>query len=116
MKIIVDLDGIICSNTNGKYNEAIPDDDEIKRINFMHCCGTKIIIQTGRKVEKRFLTEVQLETWGVKYHELIMGKVTADWYIDDRGKKSMRELIMDIRFAERGRYEIRNGEGDKRVP
>jgi hypothetical protein len=30
---------------------------------------------------------MQLELWGCKYHELIMGKPSADYYIDDKAIK-----------------------------
>ena len=30
------------------------------------------------------LTKQQLDDWGVKYHELIMGKPHADFFIDDK--------------------------------
>ena len=33
------------------------------------------------------LTKQQLDDWGVKYHELIMGKPHADYFIDDKGVK-----------------------------
>ena len=33
----------------------------------------------------RGTTEQQLFEWGVKYHELFMGKPAADYYIDDKG-------------------------------
>jgi hypothetical protein len=33
------------------------------------------------------LTRQQLEEWGVKYNELIMGKPHADYFIDDKGVK-----------------------------
>ena len=33
------------------------------------------------------LTKQQLEEWGVKYNELIMGKPHADYFIDDKGVK-----------------------------
>ena len=33
------------------------------------------------------LTRQQLEEWGVKYNELIMGKPHADFFIDDKGVK-----------------------------
>lgn len=32
----------------------------------------------------RKITEKQLLRWGVKYHELILNKPSADIYIDDR--------------------------------
>jgi len=31
------------------------------------------------------LTEKQLKDWGCKYHELILGKPHADFFIDDKG-------------------------------
>ena len=33
------------------------------------------------------LTKMQLDIWGCKYHELIMGKPHADLFIDDKGIK-----------------------------
>ena len=30
------------------------------------------------------LTDKQLKEWGCKYHELIMGKPHADYFIDDK--------------------------------
>ena len=30
------------------------------------------------------LTDKQLKDWGCKYHELIMGKPHADYFIDDK--------------------------------
>jgi hypothetical protein len=33
------------------------------------------------------LTKSQLEEWGVKYHELVLGKPSGDIYIDDKGIK-----------------------------
>ena len=31
------------------------------------------------------LTYMQLKSWGCKFHELHMGKPSADYYIDDKG-------------------------------
>ena len=31
------------------------------------------------------ITETQLDRWGCKYHELILGKPAGDYYIDDKG-------------------------------
>ena len=31
------------------------------------------------------LTEQQLRKWNIKYHNLILGKPAADFYIDDKG-------------------------------
>ncbi len=31
------------------------------------------------------LTKEQLDSWGVKYHDLFLGKPQGDLYIDDKG-------------------------------
>ncbi|KKL26987.1 hypothetical protein LCGC14_2389730, partial [marine sediment metagenome] len=36
-------------------------------------------------IDWRATTEEQMNKWGVKYHELIMGKPEADFFIDDKG-------------------------------
>jgi hypothetical protein len=33
------------------------------------------------------LTVKQLESWGVKYHKLFLGKPAGDSYVDDKGIK-----------------------------
>ena len=33
------------------------------------------------------LTVKQLETWGVRYNELHLGKPSGDYYVDDKGIK-----------------------------
>jgi hypothetical protein len=40
-------------------------------------------------IDWRELTVKQLAEWGVPYDELVMGKPTADVYIDDRAINSM---------------------------
>ena len=43
--------------------------------------------EAGKKAEEvlKPLTLMQLDIWGCKYHELIMGKPHADLFIDDKG-------------------------------
>jgi len=39
-----------------------------------------------KAIEKFYsLTKMQLDIWGCKYHELILGKPSGDIYIDDKG-------------------------------
>jgi len=33
------------------------------------------------------LTKEQLDGWGVRYHQLFLGKPAGDFYIDDKGIK-----------------------------
>ncbi len=84
-----DLDGTLCTNTDGDYKDASPFLDRIKKVNDLHDEGHKIIIESARggTTNKYWVefTRDQLESWGVKYHSLRTGwKITADIYIDDK--------------------------------
>ena len=101
----IDIDGTICSPTVGRdYHKAEPWQDRIKVLNKLYDEGNYIIYFTARAMgrfadlphsvasvkakEVLFeLTRQQLEEWGVKYNELIMGKPHADYFIDDKGVK-----------------------------
>ena len=101
----IDIDGTICSPTVGRdYHKAAPWQDRIKVLNKLYDEGNYIIYFTARAMgrfanlphsvasvkakEVLFeLTRQQLEEWGVKYNELIMGKPHADYFIDDKGVK-----------------------------
>jgi capsule biosynthesis phosphatase len=97
MRIVFDLDGTLCSQTqSGKYHESEPFVDIIKYVNKLYDDGHVIIIQSARgmgsncgNIGKAYnqwysMTEKQLDKWGVKYNELLLGKPYADVYIDDR--------------------------------
>ena len=83
-----DLDGTLCTNTEGEYESAIPFPERISKVNALYEAGSNILIYTARGtvtgIDWRPLTEKQLAEWGVKYHELRLGKPFADIYIDDR--------------------------------
>ena len=94
---VFDVDGTICSTSNGNYLNAKPFFERIKKINELYEQGNTIIFFTARgmgssindinsskeKYEK--LTRNQLMNWGVKYHNLFLGKPAGDFYIDDKG-------------------------------
>ena len=97
MKIICfDIDGVICNNTWGKYENAIPNMQAIKKINELYEQKFVIKLYTARfmgrnneNVSKVYetgfeFTKRQLEKWNIKYHELIMGKPSYDIIIDDK--------------------------------
>jgi hypothetical protein len=44
----------------------------------------------AKKANEKFyaLTKMQLGIWGCKYHELVLGKPSADYYIDDKAIES----------------------------
>jgi len=83
-----DLDGTLCTNTWGEYEQARPFPWAIERVNALARAGHRILIFTARGgttgIDWRERTEAQLQAWGVHYDELVFGKPTADVYVDDR--------------------------------
>ena len=105
MRYCIDIDGTICNPGTCKscqYEGATPKKDRIEYVNKLYDKGHYIIYFTaramGRNSDKPIdeakkvaeevlkpLTKMQLDIWGCKYHELIMGKPHADLFIDDKG-------------------------------
>jgi len=85
--IRVDIDGTICTNTDGDYESAIPFPEVIKKINNKYTDGYKIIYWTARGATTGInwskLTNKQLKKWGVKYHSLEF-KPHYDLFICDK--------------------------------
>ena len=82
-----DIDGTICSQEIN-YEDALPLRDRINRINELYDKGHCIKFFTARGSlsgeDWRRRTEAQLSRWGVRYHELLLGKPHADVYVDDK--------------------------------
>lgn len=83
-----DLDGTLCTLTYGKYENAEPYRDRIRRVNKLFEEGHTILIFTARgatsKRDMRDFTLWQLSKWGINFHELITGKPHFDLLIDDK--------------------------------
>ena len=94
--LLFDIDGIICPQCDGDYENLIPYRDAIETINKLYYKCHKIIFYTSRfmgrnnndiiKVYKEgyIFTLNQLNSWGLKFHELYMGKPKCDLFIDDK--------------------------------
>ena len=94
---VIDIDGTICSLTDGNYKEATPFKKRIEVINELYEQGNTITLLTARGMgrckndaeaaERWFqgTTKAQLKEWGVKYHNLFFGKPSGDVYVDDKG-------------------------------
>ena len=96
MTYVFDIDGTICTLTNGNYESATPYEERIDKINKLYDEGHTIIFLTARGMGRsnntnpnlfKELTEKQLKKWGAKYHKLLMGKPAGDFYIDDKAIK-----------------------------
>ena len=89
MIIYIDIDETIClSPENRNYSQAVPITKNIEKANKLYEDGHTIIFWTARGtgsgIDWREVTENQLEGWGVKYHELKLGKPIYDLFIDDK--------------------------------
>tara|TARA_Y100000589_G_C27174677_1_gene638205 strand:+ start:940 stop:1815 length:876 start_codon:yes stop_codon:yes gene_type:complete len=84
----VDIDGTLCENTFGEYEKAAPIEGRIKNINELYDKGHIINLYTARGtttgIDWSDITSKQLQSWGVKYHSLTLGKPEADIYVDDK--------------------------------
>ena len=82
----IDVDGTLCTEGT-EYEKVQPIHKVIDKINHLYEDNT-IILYTARGASSGYdwkpLTEKQLNQWGVKYHNLIMGKPYADYYIDNK--------------------------------
>tara|TARA_B100000902_G_C27189943_1_gene853380 strand:- start:538 stop:834 length:297 start_codon:yes stop_codon:yes gene_type:complete len=90
----IDIDGTICTNTNGDYKNAQPYVERIEELNKLHKDGNKIILFTARGSSTgkdwKKTTENQLFEWGLLYDELLFGKPEADIFIDDKAQDTFR--------------------------
>jgi hypothetical protein len=116
MIIAFDLDDVLCKRPSGfehlghkKYEQCEPIQEMINIVNECYDGGGYIKIYTARgmsvfsgdvtKVYNNLFesTNQQLKNWGVKYHELIMGKTHYDLLIDDKAVNSLDiKSIKDI--------------------
>jgi len=84
-----DIDGTLCTNSDGFYASHKPYEDRIKKVNELHKKGHKILLFTARGSttgkDWSELTMQQLKKWKVQYDYLIFGKPDADIFIDDKG-------------------------------
>lgn len=85
MIFVFDIDGtILYSKFDGKnYYDIVTRPGMLIAINNLYDQGHTIILQTARHWDKFEQTKKQLQ--GFKYHNLIMGNIPADYYINDRG-------------------------------
>ena len=92
MNIFVDIDNTITITKGMDYENSIPIFDRINIINKLYDEGNIITYWTGRGtisgVNYYSLTKNQLEKWGAKHHNLLLGKPAYDIFIDDKSFNS----------------------------
>ena len=87
MRYVIDIDGTICIE-EGPVEKRIPIPERISYINKLYDEGHYIVYWTARGsgsgIDWYDITKDQLKAWGVKYHELRLGKPIYDLFIDDK--------------------------------
>jgi CMP-N,N'-diacetyllegionaminic acid synthase len=96
VRVCFDIDGVLCSQVWSEYSDAQPNCAMIELLNRLFDRGDYIVLYTSRfmgrtkqnpqeaeQIGREFTTR-QLAGWGVRYHELWMGKPRYDYVIDDR--------------------------------
>jgi hypothetical protein len=85
MRLIVDLDGTICSEEK-TYSRSLAKSHKGARetLNKLYKDGHTIIIYSARTWMEYEMTVDWLSKNGFNYHQLIMGKPIGDHWIDDR--------------------------------
>jgi CMP-N,N'-diacetyllegionaminic acid synthase len=113
--IAFDLDDVLCSRHlkydhlgPNKYLHCEPIQPNIEMVNNLYDKGNIIIVYTARgmtqfsgDVSKIYselyqITFNHLKTWGLKFHQLVMGKISYDILIDDKCLNSANITISDI--------------------
>ena len=89
--ISVDIDGTLTID-NGKFwkggiDNVKPNKKIINWVRNQYWAGNIIIIYTARKELHRPETQAWLDKYVVWYHALVMNKLRADIYLDDRNMK-----------------------------
>ena len=92
MNIFVDIDETICNTRRDRdYSKSTPIDEHIQKINRLYDEGHHIVYWTARGsgsgIDWKDLTEKQLSAWGVKHHELRLGKPSYDLLICDKSDR-----------------------------
>ena len=96
MRIVIDIDGVLCDEGHKDVSQRVPYTNRIAFLNDMYNRGHEIVIFTSRGMKScnnnqveadkkyRSLSEKQFADWGLQYHELYFGKPNADLYIDNK--------------------------------
>ncbi len=111
--IIFDIDGTICpiKKDTEKYEDLIPFEDIIKKMNALKEQGYRIVLFTARNMRTydgnidlilkntKPILEKWLEKWDIPYDEIIFGKPWAGkngFYVDDKTIRPSELLNMEI--------------------
>jgi hypothetical protein len=98
MNIYVDVDNTITKTIGTDYENAEPVYSKISLINKLYDSGHTITYWTARGsvsgIDHYGLTKNQLDSWGAKYHNFMIGKPAFDLLIDDKTINEINEKLI----------------------
>ena len=84
----IDIDGVLCTNTNGDYEAAQPIQPASEAVRRLYDSGHTIVLWTARGAtttkDWRKVTLRQMSHWDVPHHELRLDKPHYDFIVDDK--------------------------------
>ena len=99
MNIYVDIDNTITETIGTDYENAKPIFEKISIINKLYDKGHTITYWTARGsvsgINFYELTKSQLDNWGVKYHNFMVGKPAYDIFIDDKTINNINNNLIE---------------------
>jgi len=89
MVIYIDIDETICDTPSDRdYSLSTPIKENIEKANKLYEEGNTVVYWTARGtisgINWEKITREQLINWGVKFHDLKLGKPYYDLFIDDK--------------------------------
>ena len=89
MIVFIDIDETIAETPDSRdYSLSMPITENIKKANKYYEDGHTVVYWTARGtgsgIDWYDITKQQLDSWGVKYHDLRLGKPIYDLFIDDK--------------------------------
>jgi len=89
MIVYIDIDETIANTPKDRnYSLSTPIVENIKKANKYYDDGHEVVYWTARGsgtgIDWYEITKDQLDSWGVKYHGLKLGKPVYDLFIDDK--------------------------------
>ncbi len=88
MKYVFDIDNTLVKTVGSDYSNSSPIQSRISYVNKLYNEGHHITLYTARGtrtgIDYKEFTKKQMDSMGVKYHELLTGKMDYDYFVDDK--------------------------------
>lgn len=88
MRYAIDIDNTLVKTHGSDYNNSVPIQSMIDRVNKLHDDGNTVYLFTARGSasgkDHSQLTHDQMKRFGVKYDKIIFGKPDVDIFVDDK--------------------------------